>query len=81
VEDLDGEVLALLPEDLLVLLLQDLAGPVVRIDDAVADLELDALDLALDLEILEKLLFGDVGDGVPPSGPGLVKLGFRQVCR
>ena len=46
VEDLDREVLALLAEDLLLLLLEDLAGAVVRIDDVVADLELDVLDLA-----------------------------------
>jgi hypothetical protein len=37
---------------------------VVRVDDRVADLEVDALDLALDLEVLQELLFSDVGDGV-----------------
>jgi len=42
-----------------------------RVDDGVADLELDALDLALDLEVLEELFFSDVGDGLPPSDPGL----------
>ena len=45
VEDLDREVLALLAEDLLRFLLEDLAGPVMRVDDVVADLELDVLDL------------------------------------
>jgi hypothetical protein len=35
-----------------------------RVDDGVADLEVDALDLALDFEVLQQLLFGDVGDGV-----------------
>jgi hypothetical protein len=41
VQDLDGEVLALLTEHLADFLLEDLAGPVVRIDDVVAALELD----------------------------------------
>jgi hypothetical protein len=45
VEDLDREVVALLAEDLLGLLLDDPAGPVVRVDDGVADLEVDALRL------------------------------------
>jgi hypothetical protein len=78
-EDLDGEVLTLLAEDLLVLLLEHLARPVVGVDHGVADLEVDALDLADDLEILEELLFSDVGDGVPPSGSCLVPA--HQVCR
>jgi hypothetical protein len=34
------------------------------VDDGVADLELDALHFALDLEVFQELLFGDVGDGV-----------------
>jgi hypothetical protein len=61
VEDLDGEVLALLTEDLLGLLLEDLAGPVVRVHHVVADLELDVLDLD-DLEVLDCLFdyFGNV---------------------
>jgi len=63
VKDLDGEVLALLTEDLLVLLLDDLAGPVMRIDNVVTEIELDVLDLADDFEVLEKLLFGGIGDG------------------
>jgi hypothetical protein len=62
VQDLDGEVLTLLTEHLLALLLQDLAGAVVRVDDVVAELELDVLDLPL-LECLEKLLFDLVSDG------------------
>jgi hypothetical protein len=61
VEDLDGEVLLLLTEDLLALLLEDLAGPVVRIDDVVADFELDELRLDGDLEVLD-LLFGYFGN-------------------
>jgi len=63
VEDLDGEVLALLAEDLLVLLLDDLSRAVVRVDDVVAQLELDVLDDALDVEVFEELLFGGIGDG------------------
>jgi hypothetical protein len=45
VQDLDREVLAGLAEDLLVLLLDDPAGSVVRVDDGVTDLEVDALGL------------------------------------
>jgi len=63
VEDLDGEVLALLTEDLLVLLLDDLARAVVGIDDVVAELEIDVLGNALDVEVLEQILFADIGDG------------------
>jgi hypothetical protein len=64
VKDLDGEVLALLTEDLLVLLLDDLAGPVMRIDNVVTEFELDVLDFSYDLEILEELRFyGGIGDG------------------
>jgi hypothetical protein len=63
VEDLDGEVLALLTEDLLVLLLDDLTRAVVRIDDVVAELEVDVLRDARDVEIFEQLLFADIGDG------------------
>jgi hypothetical protein len=61
VQDLDREVLALLAEDLLLLLLEDLAGPVVGIDDVVPDLERDALGFNR-LEVLQ-LLFGDFCDG------------------
>jgi hypothetical protein len=45
VEDLDREVVALLTEDLLGLLLDDPSSPVMRVDDGVADLEVDALGL------------------------------------
>ncbi|MFL5885544.1 MAG: hypothetical protein ACJ77M_10780 [Thermoleophilaceae bacterium] len=55
-EDLDREVLPLLAEDLLLLLLQDLAGPVMRVDDVIADLVLDLLRLPRDLKILDGLL-------------------------
>jgi hypothetical protein len=62
VEDLDRQILAALAEDLLLLLLDYLAGAVVRIDDMVADLEVDVDDLSLDLEILD--LNGCLGNGV-----------------
>jgi hypothetical protein len=61
VEDLDGEVLLPLTEDLLALLLEDLAGPVMRVNDVVADFELDQLRLDGDLEVLD-LLFDYFGD-------------------
>jgi len=61
VEDLDGEVLLLLAEDLLGFLLEDLARPVMGVDDVVADLELDQLGLDGDLEVLD-LLFDYVGN-------------------
>jgi hypothetical protein len=52
VEDLDREVLAAFPEHLHLLLLEDLPGAVMRIDDVVAQLELDVLDLASARELL-----------------------------
>jgi len=82
VKDLDGEVLALLAEDLLVLLLDDLAGAVMGIDDVVTEVELDVLDLSDDLEILQQLLFGDIGDGSVLLGvrqPGVASVSY--VCR
>jgi hypothetical protein len=50
VQDLDGEVLALLTKHLLDFLLEDLPGPVMRIYDIVADLEIDVDDLG-DVEV------------------------------
>jgi hypothetical protein len=35
-----------------------------RVHDAVADLEVDGLELTLDIEVFQELLFSDVGDGV-----------------
>jgi hypothetical protein len=61
VEDLDREVFLLLTEDLLALLLEDLAGPVMGIDDVVADFELDEFRLHGDLEVLD-LLFDYFGN-------------------
>jgi hypothetical protein len=34
------------------------------VDDGIPDLEIDALDLALDFEVFQELFFSDVGDGV-----------------
>jgi hypothetical protein len=53
VEDLDREVLAYLAEDVLLLLLDHAACPVVGVDDVIADLEIDVDDLTLDLEVLD----------------------------
>jgi hypothetical protein len=64
VQDLDGQVLPLLAEDLLLLLLQDLAGPVMRVDDVIADLILDLLRLPRDLKALDGLLPVCCGNGV-----------------
>ena len=83
-KNLDRQVLARLAEDLLLLLLDDLSRPVVGIDDVVAELELDVLDLAL-LEGLEKLLFDLVSDGpvLLVIGPAVVTRRPRvlQVCK
>jgi hypothetical protein len=56
VQDLDGEVLPLLTEHLLQFLLEDLACPVMGVDDVVADLEFDVDDLG-NVEVFEDLLF------------------------
>jgi hypothetical protein len=74
-KDLDRQVLALLPEDVLLFLLDDLPGTVMRVHDVVAHGEVDALDLTADVQILE--LVG-IGDGVllgrvgPRAGPPAV---------
>jgi hypothetical protein len=74
-KDLDGQVLALLAEDVLLFLLDDLACTVMRVHDVVADGEVDALDLAADVEVFEVLgigadgaLLGRVGPVGPPTG-------------
>jgi hypothetical protein len=64
-EDLDREVLALLPEHLADFLLEDLACPVMRIDDVVAAFERDVLELR-DLDVLFELGVSDFGNGQPP---------------
>jgi hypothetical protein len=62
VKDLDGQILATLAEDLLLLLLDNLACPMMGIDDVVTDFEIDVDELALDLEILD--LNGCLGNRV-----------------
>jgi hypothetical protein len=54
-KDLDREVLPHLAEDLLLLLLDDLPGPMMGIDDVVTDAEVDALRLAGDVQVLDLL--------------------------
>jgi len=52
------------------------------IDDVVTEVELDVLDLSDDLEILQQLLFGDIGDGSVLLGvrqPGVASVSY--VCR
>jgi hypothetical protein len=53
-EDLDRQVLARRAEYLHVLLAENLARAVMGIHDVVAELELDALDLAGGLELLDE---------------------------
>jgi hypothetical protein len=55
VQDLDGQVVALLAEELLRLLADHDAGPMVRVDDVVARLEcaLDGADLVIALRVLD----------------------------
>jgi hypothetical protein len=67
-KDLDGEILALLPEHLPNFLREDLARSVMRIDDVVAAFELDVLELG-DVEVLvDDLGVSDFGNGQPPWG-------------
>jgi hypothetical protein len=75
VKDLDREVLAYLTEDVLLLLLDDLAGAMMRIDDVVTDLELDVFGLDGDLEVVLDLLdLRCLGDGLPPLGVRTVRV-------
>jgi hypothetical protein len=76
VEDLDGQILAALAEDLLVLLLDYLSGAVVRVDDIVTDREVNALRLSLELEVLD-LLDGCLGNGGPPCYGSGCRIGLR----
>jgi hypothetical protein len=64
VQDLDGEVLPLLTEDLLALFLEHLAGSVVGVDDVVSHLERDVLNFDLDLEVLDVLFDSSFGNDV-----------------
>jgi hypothetical protein len=68
-KDLDGEVLALLTEHHTLFLLEDLAGAVMGVYDAVAKLELDVLVLD-GLEVLGQLIVGLVRNGVLLGRPG-----------
>jgi hypothetical protein len=70
VEDLDRQVLALLAEDLLLFLLEDLARAVMGIDDAVADLVLDQRSLSAELEVLDVLVNRCFGNDGPPLSKG-----------
>jgi len=82
VEDLDGEVLLDLTEDVLVLLLDDLPGTMMRVDDRVADLEVDALRLGN--EVVQVDVFGvdGLGNGVLlVHGALLPAPSVCQVCR
>jgi hypothetical protein len=82
VEDLDREVLALLAEDVLLFLLDDLAGTVVRVDDVVADGEVDALDLAADVQVVELIGIGADGVLLGRVGPACRATGVVvYVCR
>ena len=72
VKNLDRQVLALLPEDVLLFLLDDLPGTVMRVHDVVANGEVDALDLTADVEVLDLVGIGDdvlLGSGRPRAGP------------
>jgi hypothetical protein len=62
-EDLERQVFAALPEDVLLLLLEDGAGAVMGIDDAVADLEVDLLEDDDGFEFLEVSLQFRLVDG------------------
>jgi hypothetical protein len=68
-KDLDGEVLALLTEHHLLFLLEDLAGTVMGVHDAVAELKID-IDVLDGLEVLGQLIVGLVRNGVLLGRPG-----------
>jgi len=75
VQDLDRQVLARLAQDRLLLLLDDLARTMVRIDDVVPDLVDDQLGLASDLKVFDGFFSGNVGrQGVLLAHAGLGRL-------
>jgi hypothetical protein len=79
VKNLDRQVLALLAEDVLLFLLDDLPSPVMRVDDVVANGEVDALDLTADVEVFDLVGIGDdalLGSGRPRAGPPALSLGL-----
>jgi hypothetical protein len=51
-KDLDGQVVALLPEDVLGFPLEYLSSAVMRVDDVITDLVVDVLGLPGDLKLL-----------------------------
>jgi hypothetical protein len=69
-KDLDGEVLTLLTEHHALFLLEDLAGTVMGVHDAVTKLELDVLVLDGGLEVLGQLIVRFVRNGVLLGRPG-----------
>jgi hypothetical protein len=69
-KDLDGEVLPLLTEHQSLFLLEDLAGTVMGIHHAVAELELDIHVFDGGLEVLGQLIVGFVRNGVLLVRPG-----------
>jgi hypothetical protein len=69
-KDLDGEVLPLLTEHDPLLLLEDLAGAVMGIYDAVSELEIDVHVLDGGLEVLAQLIVGLVRNDVLLGRPG-----------
>jgi hypothetical protein len=69
VKDLDREVLALLPENLLDLLLQDLAGSVMWVDHVVPDLVGDVGDLTGYFEVRDLLLDYVADDALLVASP------------
>ena len=82
VENLNGQVLALLAEHLLDLLLLDLAGPVMGVHDVIADLVVDMRRLTRDLKVLAVLpgsCFAD--DFLLVNGTRQRQAMLIQVCR
>jgi hypothetical protein len=72
VKDLDRQVLALLTQYFLLLLLEDLAGAVMRVDDAIADLVVEEGRLTAELEVRNGLVNSCFGNGGPPSSTSAV---------
>jgi hypothetical protein len=69
-KDLDGEVLPLLTEHDPLFLLEDLAGAVMGVHDAVSELEIDVHILDGGLEVLGQLIVGLVRNDVLLGRPG-----------
>jgi hypothetical protein len=81
VQDLLGEVLPDLPENVLELLPNHLARAVMRIDHVVTNLELDVLHLGYEVHVqVFELIFTNVRQGVPSLSLRCEDRGF-YVCR